>query len=218
MCSAEATSGSAFRELGERIVQLALAGAPAPVVLIDGPSGAGKSTLADAVVEAWPFPTGAAGVELVRLDDLYPGWEGLERGSAQVHDDLLAPLQAGRPAGWRRWDWAASEPAEWHAVAPGHPLIVEGCGCLTRATAPLADVRVWLDAADGIRKSRALARDAGAFDAHWDLWQRQWARLVARESPGGLADIVVDTGLDAGIDGARRRSGPDRRSGGTFVQ
>ena len=46
------------------------------VILIDGPSGAGKSTLADRLIAAWPTD---AAPQLVRLDDVYPGWGGLDR-------------------------------------------------------------------------------------------------------------------------------------------
>lgn len=158
-------------------------------MLIDGPSGAGKSTFADAVVAAWPEPA----PRLVRMDDLYPGWNGLEAASAEVADQLLEPLLTTGTGRWRRWDWASSEPAEWHEVVVGHPLIIEGCGCLTRRTAPLADLRIWLTAADDVRKRRALARDAGGFDAHWDGWQAQWELFVHRETPEALADVVIDT-------------------------
>ncbi|MHA7986811.1 nucleoside/nucleotide kinase family protein [Rathayibacter sp. CAU 1779] len=181
---------------------MATAATAAPVVLIDGPSGSGKSTFADAVLAARPDDT----VELVRMDDLYPGWDGLEAASVSLVSGLLAPLRTRGYGRWQRWDWAGSAPAEWHEVKAGHPLIVEGCGCLTRASARLADLRVWLSADDQVRKGRALARDAGGFDAHWDAWQRQWERLVGRDRSDGLADVGVET-----TDGLRlvvpRRSG-----------
>ena len=47
----------------------------AAVLLIDGRSGSGKTELARAVVAGVPE------AQLVRLDDLYPGWGGLEEGS-----------------------------------------------------------------------------------------------------------------------------------------
>jgi uridine kinase len=173
----------------DTLVGQALDRSSAPVVLIDGPSGAGKSTFADTVVASWPD----ANVRLVRMDDLYPGWDGLDAASAAVHDDLLDPMRTTGIGRWRRWDWTASQPAEWHEIAAGSPLVVEGCGCLSRRAAPLADLRVWLTADDGVRKRRALTRDAGGFDAHWDGWERQWQRFVRRESPRPLADLVIDT-------------------------
>jgi len=69
---------------------------------------------------------------------------------------------------------------------------VEGCGTLTAATVPLADLRVWLDADDDVRKVRALARDRGGFDPFWDIWQEQFERFVAAENPIARADLVLD--------------------------
>ncbi len=163
--------------------------APAPVVLIDGPSGAGKSTLADALVAHWP---GDRMPQLVRLDDLYPGWSGLEAGSRQVVDELLRPLREHGTGRWRRWDWAAGRPAEWHEVTAAAPLVVEGCGALSRAAAACAELRVWLTADDEVRKARALARDRGAFDAHWEMWDRQFDEFVRAQHPIALADLVID--------------------------
>ena len=153
-------------------------------VLLDGPSGAGKSTLADALVAAW-----AGEVTLVRMDNLYPGWGGLAAGGEHVHDHLLAPRIRATESRWRRHDWESETPAEWHTVPARRSLILEGCGVLTRANAPLATVRVWLDADDGVRKVRALARDHGGFDAHWDEWDSQFSRFLATESPAAAADV-----------------------------
>jgi uridine kinase len=160
-----------------------------PIVLIDGPAGAGKSTLADNLVRRWP---GTIEPTLVRMDDIYPGWAGLAAGSRFVTTELLEPLLAGRPAGWRRYDWAVDARAEWHQVDPSHPLIVEGCGTLSAANTRLADLCVWLDADDAVRKTRALARDRGGFDPFWDMWQEQFDAFVAREKPVSRADLILD--------------------------
>ena len=154
--------------------------APTTVVLIDGPSGAGKSTLADQVVAGWP---GARRPTLVRLDDIYPGWGGLDAGILHLERHVLAPRRAGRPAAWQRFDWTVEAPLEWHRVDPDLPLIVEGCGALARAHTDLSDIRVWLDAEDHSRKRRAIARDGERFLAHWDEWQHEWEQYLLRESP-----------------------------------
>lgn len=157
-----------------------------PVVLIDGPSGAGKSTLADALVVAWPGPLCPT---LVRLDDIYLGWQGLDAAVAHLADQVLTPRKRGRPASWQRYDWDRGQPAEWHPVDPARPLIVEGCGALAAAHAPLSDIRVWLGADDLIRKQRALARDGELFRSHWDQWQTDWETYREREQPERQATI-----------------------------
>lgn len=182
-------------------VAAALRVSPVPVVLIDGPSGAGKSTLADALVAAWPS---AVPPTLVRMDDLYPGWEGLAAGALAVHEKLLLPRSRGLPAGWQRHDWTTGAGGEWVGVAAARPLVVEGCGTLLAANVPLADVRVWLTADDAVRKRRALARDRGAFDAHWDGWQRQFDAFVANEHPLDAATVVLDGTGETAAPGPER--------------
>jgi uridine kinase len=160
-----------------------------PVVLIDGPSGAGKSTLADRLAAAW---AGEQPPAVVHLDDIYPGWGGLARASRAVAHELLAPLYTTGTGRWRSWNWAAGRPGSWHEVHADRPLIVEGCGALSQASAPHADLRIWLAADDAVRKRRALARDRGAFDAHWDMWDEQFTEFVRSQHPIALADIVLD--------------------------
>jgi uridine kinase len=157
---------------------------PVETVLLDGPSGAGKSTLADALVAAW-----AGSVSIVRMDDIYPGWGGLSAASRHVHDSLLEPRHRGIDSRWRRHDWETGSPAEWHTVPGDRSLVLEGCGALSRRNAPLATLRIWLDADDDVRKQRALARDHGGFDAHWDDWQQQFTSFLADEQPGEAADL-----------------------------
>jgi uridine kinase len=170
-------------------VRVALAATPTSVILIDGPSGAGKSTLADRLVAAWP---GARHPVLVRMDDLYPGWGGLEAGSALVHKELLRSRGEARTARWQRYDWETAAPGEWVRVDAERPLIVEGCGTLLRENVPFSTLRVWITADDEVRKRRALERDHGGFDAHWDEWQRQFDAFVAREHPIECANLVLD--------------------------
>jgi uridine kinase len=161
----------------------------APLVLIDGPSGAGKSSLADLLVQHWP---GDVRPELVRMDDIYPGWGGLDSASTAIGPELLAPFRAGSRARWQRWDWSAEAPAEWHTVDAHRPLIVEGCGTLSVPNAGLADLAIWLDADDVLRKQRALARDGMSFATHWDQWQHDFDRYLEREHPRENATLVLD--------------------------
>lgn len=160
--------------------------APTPtrpdVVLVDGRSGSGKTELARAMVAQKPE------LQLVRMDDLYPGWEGLEAGSRHVHDYLLAASVRR----WQRWDWTDDTPAEWHVLDPSRPVLIEGCGALSRENRALAAYAIWVELDEPTRKARALARDGETYAPHWDTWAAQEDAFIARENPRELADIVVD--------------------------
>ncbi len=138
--------------------------------------------------------TGWSEVQLVRLDDIYPGWGGLDAGSAHIRDHVLVPLAAcdgsARPR-WRRWDWLSQGPAEWHDLDPARPVVIEGCGALSRSNRVLAEVGVWVEMDEPTRKLRALARDGETYGPHWDRWAAQEDAFIAREQPTGIADHVV---------------------------
>ena len=159
-------------------------------LLIDGRSGSGKTELANAIHEL-------TGAQLVHMDQLYPGWSGLEAGSLAVR----RLLETGR---WRAWDWASSSPGEWHEVDLDRPLIIEGCGALSRANRALADYGVWVGLDDVTRKERAFARDGEMFAPHWDDWAAQEWEFISRELPIALADELVD-GLEVARDLERWR-------------
>nr|NLI51455.1 hypothetical protein [Propionibacterium sp.] len=160
-----------------------LARAPRPAVLIDGPSGAGKTTLARRLGAVWPGP-----IALVSLDDVYPGWDGLAAGAAAV------PGLLGDPSpGYRRWDWQRGRPAEWVALDPGAPIIVEGCGALTPASRARASFGIWVDADPAARRRRALSRDGDAYAPHWDRWAAQERAHWAAHRPWELADLHLNS-------------------------
>lgn len=146
-------------------------------LLIDGRSGSGKTELAAAITALWPE------AQLVRMDDLYEGWDGLEAGTIA----LLAALDSGL---WQRWDWATERRAEWHELDPARPLVVEGVGALTAATRLRASLALWVETDEPTRRTRALARDA-YFAEHWDAWAAQEEAFLARERPASLADAIV---------------------------
>ena len=178
------TTGSAGAWVAHRPGR-AVAGARR-LVVIDGPSGAGKSTLADRIVAVWPRP-----VTLVRLDEVYPGWRGLDRGAELIAARLIAPWSAVRVGRVHGWDWHAGRPGPVRWVPPKRDLVVEGCGAFAAARGASA-VRVWVDAPAVARKRAALARDQGAFDAFWDLWDAQWRWHAARTGASAAhADLRV---------------------------
>ncbi|MDQ1542961.1 MAG: hypothetical protein QOK08_599 [Actinomycetota bacterium] len=164
--------------MGELVAAISAAGAAGErqVILIDGGSGSGKTELAAVLAPA-------IGAELVRLDDIYPGWDGLEAASQMVP----GIIETNR---WRRWDWVAGEPAEWHDLDPHRPLVIEGCGSLSRANRALATFGIWVELDEPTRKARALARDGDAYAPHWDRWAAQERAFFERERPDRLADDI----------------------------
>lgn len=156
------------------------------ITLIDGRSGSGKTTYAHALAAR-------TGAQLLSLDDVYPGWDGLEAGEAHVLEHVLRALAEGRAPRWQSWNWAADEPGAWHELDPERDLIIEGCGALSSAARALADRGIWVDLPDDLeRRRRAISRDGEVFARHWERWARQEELHAALHDPRAAADEVVD--------------------------
>jgi uridine kinase len=165
------------------------------VVALDGPSGAGKTTLADELAALLP------GAAVVHLDDLYPGWDGLEAVVPLLVDHVLEPLRGPASLAVPGWDWDRDTPGDARPrpdLGPPRPrvVLVEGAAAGARACAPYLDAVIWAEAPEDLRKERALARDGAAYAPHWERWARQERAHFARERTRERADLVVDTGAD----------------------
>jgi uridine kinase len=171
-----------------------LAGAPRAgltrVVAVDGRSGAGKTSLAGVLRRELAAP-------VVTLEDLYGGWDGLERGIDLLVSEVLEPIAAGRAARVPQYDWVAGAWGEPWVLDPPDVLVVEGVGAGARRAARYESGVIWLEAAATVRKKRALERDGETFAPHWDVWAAQEDALLARERTAERADLVIDgvTGL-----------------------
>lgn len=159
---------------------------PASVVLIDGRSGAGKTDYAIALA----LHTGAT---LVSLDDVYPGWDGLDAGSWHVWQALIVPLSAGGPGRYRCWDWERGAPSAWVAIPKGSSVVIEGCGVLRGDVEGITAQRLWIEATDDVRRGRALARDGELYQPHWTRWALQEERFISRHGGVALADEIINT-------------------------
>jgi pantothenate kinase-related protein Tda10 len=158
------------------------------LVAIDGPSGSGKTTLARDLTAELAAPT-------VHMDDIYPGWKGLREATALVARWIVEPLQSGRPARYRRWDWERSQYAEWVQVPAAEVVVLEGCGSGARPGGDAVSALVWVEADEAVRYARGISRDEG-FAAFWDLWAAQERELFESDGTRHRADLVLDTTHD----------------------
>ncbi len=171
---------------------------PTPIVLIDGRAASGKSSLA-AALKNQLFKELEQAPRLIHMDDLYPGWEGLIAGSHYLNQQILQPLKLGKTASWQLWDWEkaqrgrSDEPGNgWREFAGGTPLIVEGCGSLSRVSSELADYRVWIETEKQVRQQRWLDRDGEKFNEFWHIWAAQEDEFYQQEKSSQLADLVIE--------------------------
>ncbi len=155
------------------------------LVLVDGPAGSGKSSLAAQLGTALP-------AQVVHMDDLYPGWQGLVDGIDRLGKQIIDPLQFGALARFQRYDWERGEYAEWHEVPAEPVLVVEGCGAGARRFDPVTTLLIWVEADDALRLRRGLARDGEAVRAEWMRWMADEASIYAAEETRDRADVRLD--------------------------
>ena len=183
-----------MRPTAEAVLARALESPPrlgsAWFVAVDGPAGSGKTTLAEQLAEvASPLPGGA---RVVHMDDLYQGWGGLPLLGDRIVTGILAPLAAGRAGRYRRWDWAAGDWAEEHAVDPPGLLVLEGVGSGAREHAPYLSTLVWVEAPWELRLARGIARDGEALRPEWERWRQAEADHFMVHDTRARADVVID--------------------------
>lgn len=159
------------------------------LIAIDGRSGSGKTAYT-----ARHFPR----ANVIRMDDLYPGWDGLIEGTVTLAERVLRPLREGERAAYRRFDWYTGAFADEVVVEPADLIVVEGVGSSAPPATGFFDERIWLSADNAVRRARALARDGDTFAPHWDRWAAQEDTLFPADPPPWTTR-VVDTSPDPRI-------------------
>jgi uridine kinase len=157
------------------------------VVAIDGPSGAGKTDFAAALAGRLPS------AQLLHMDDLYAGWDGLAQAVTDLHDRVLGPLARGEQATYRPWDWQYDRYAEPQRLPSAELLLVEGVGSGARPGWQFVSALIWLEADRDERFRRGIERDVETYLPHWLRWAEQEDALFAADGTRDRADLIIDT-------------------------
>lgn len=170
------------------------------LVAVDGPSGAGKTDFAARLAEAIGQASGQV-VPVVRTDDLLDGWDDQFTFWGRLERDVLEPLAAGRPGGYRRYDWHRGAFGDATVGVPPAPVvIVEGVSAARAAIRPRLSLAVFVTAPSDLRLARALGRDGDALRAYLEKWRLREEAYFAADATAHHADLVVDGAPDAAHD------------------
>ena len=113
------------------------------------------------------------------MDDLYPGWNGLQAGASYLVSQILQPLKTNGSASWQQWDWARNIRGGddvgdgWRELREPGLVIVEGCGSGSLESLELSDDSVWIESGAETRRNRFLSRDSGIFSNEYANWTLQ---------------------------------------------
>ncbi len=157
------------------------------VLAIDGRSGSGKSTLAAAVAAR-------TGAPVVSMEQLYGGWDGLRDGIRRLVQDVLLPLAAGERVCAPRYDWSGACWLDPQPLGAPDTLVVEGVGSGALDAAPHLAVLAWIELPEAIRRERAMERDPGIYDGHWERWRAQEDAYLLTDGTRERAQVILPFG------------------------
>ncbi|MFI6361609.1 uridine kinase [Nocardia sp. NPDC050630] len=153
------------------------------LVAVDGPGGAGKSTFAASLAAL-------CNGQVVHTDDFADGNNELP-GWARLEEQLLEPISQRRSGRYQRYDWDERSLAEWHDVAPGGVLILEGVSSARAAVRDRLSLAVWIDTPRAVRLARGLERDGVHTLPLWEQWMAAEDAHFAAEHTRDHVDLII---------------------------
>lgn len=171
---------------------------------LDGRSGSGKTQLARDV--ARHLQARQISVAVVSMDDLYAGWNGLMAALPLLCHAVIGPLQAGRLAAYRRYDWERGCRGERVHLPEATVVIIEGVGSTTHSCREAFALTVWVQAPRQLRWERACARlGQGDFAPYAATWAAQEDELFGPDhypqAPPGFDTVIDTTPSQVHVDG-----------------
>jgi uridine kinase len=166
---------------------------PNKFLAIDGRGGSGKSTLA-------LFLSIELGAEIIRTDD-FASWDNTLTWWPALIEYVFEPIGRGSTTlsyPRSRW-WIDHHPDPVVDQPVTEIMIVEGVTALRREFRPYISYGIFVATPKQICVKRGLARDAGKdgktdaeIDATWRRWVADEDAYLARDTPEGYADKIVD--------------------------
>ncbi|MFF3223393.1 uridine kinase [Nocardia suismassiliense] len=153
------------------------------LVAVDGPGGAGKSTLAAQLARACDAP--------VVPTDSFASWDNTLDWWPRLERQVLEPLGRDEPGRYQRYDWEQRALAEWHEVAPGGVVVLEGVSSARAAVRARLSLAIWVDTPPALRLARGLERDGDAALPLWEQWMADEDNHFATDNTRTHADIIV---------------------------
>ncbi|WP_327100118.1 aminodeoxychorismate synthase [Nocardia vinacea] len=153
------------------------------LVAVDGPGGAGKSTFA-------AYLAGLCTAQVVHTDDFADGNNELPWWT-RLEEQVLEPIAQGRPGRYQRYDWDKRTLAEWHDVAPGGVLILEGVSSARAAVRARLSLAVWIDTPRAVRLARGLERDGAHTLPLWEQWMAAEDAHFATDNTRDHVDLII---------------------------
>ncbi|AVT33108.1 hypothetical protein C6361_30795 [Plantactinospora sp. BC1] len=140
---------------------------------------------------------------VVHTDDLLDGWADQFTFWPRLEEWILAPLRAGRPARYRRYDWTRGRfGPDWTVVPPAPVVIVEGVSSARAVIAAELSLAVFVTAPARLCRDRTLARDGAALAPRLTVWRRGERAHFAADRTAERADLVVDGAAGPALDAA----------------
>lgn len=153
------------------------------LVAVDGPGGAGKSTLAAQLAREFDAP--------VVPTDSFASWDNTLDWWPRLESQVLEPLGRDALARYQRYDWDQRALAEWHEIAPGGVVVLEGVSSSRAAIRARLSLSMWVDTPRPLRLARGLERDGSAALPLWEQWMAEEDNHFTTDNTRAHADVVV---------------------------